>query len=128
MYPTIMANETVMVEPIDPGSVKLGDILLYRSNGSLIAHRVVSINMIIDTRPPMRFDSGSRSSVLSPHHSFILRGDASSTCDAPVKVDQILGKVVSIERNGCSIDPYCFTHKLGCLARRLTSRVRAILN
>ena len=43
------------------------------------------------------------SSTLSPHYSFILRGDASSTCDAPVESGQVLGKVVSVERNGREI-------------------------
>ena len=49
MYPTIMANETIMVEPVDPGRVKLGDILLYRSNGRLVAHRVIGISLLSDS-------------------------------------------------------------------------------
>ena len=41
MYPTIMANETIMVEPIDAATVRLGDIILYRTNSRLTAHRVI---------------------------------------------------------------------------------------
>ena len=117
MYPTIMANEKILVAPIDPAAVRTGDIILYRSNGSLIAHRVTLIKK-------MNPDAIST----NPDWSFILKGDASATCDKPVKVEQILGKVMAIERNGCSIDPYSMTHKLGCLARRMASRVKAILN
>ena len=117
MYPTIMANENILVAPIDPAAVRMGDIILYRTNGSLIAHRVTLINKMnhngINTYPDW---------------SFILKGDASATYDEPVKDEQVLGKVISIERNGCVIDPYSITHKLGCLARRLTARFRAILN
>ena len=117
MYPTIMANEKIVVAPIDPTAVRTGDIILYRANGCLIAHRVAQIKK-------MNPEAGSTNA----DWSFILKGDASRTYDEPVKFKQILGKVIAIERNGSSIDPYSVTHRLGCLARRLTSRVRAILN
>jgi len=117
MYPTIMANENILVTPIDPAAVRMGDIILYRTNGSLIAHRVTLINKM-----------NNDAIHTYPDWSFILKGDASATYDEPVKDEQIIGKVISIERNGCRIDPYSITHKLGCLARRLTSRFKAILN
>jgi len=44
-----------------------------------------------------------RSSSLSPQYSFILRGDASSICDAPVESGHVLGRVVSVERDGRKI-------------------------
>lgn len=128
MYPTIMANETILVEPIDPGTVRMGDILLYRTNGRLIAHRVVGINMLSGNSASSHSDRDTQYSVLNPHHFFTFRGDACPACDAPVKADQILGKVISIERNGGRVDPYCLTHKLGCLARRWTSRFKKTLN
>jgi len=128
MYPTILANETISVEPIDPGTVRMGDILLYRTNGRLIAHRVVGISMLSGNSVSSHSDLGTQSSVLSPHHFFTFRGDACPSCDEPVKVEQILGKVISIERNGGRVDPYSLTHKLGCLARRWTSRFKTILN
>ena len=117
MYPTIMANEKIVVAPIDPATVRMGDIILYRTNGHLIAHRVTLINKLNNDALPTY-----------PDWSFILKGDALPTYDEPVKDEQILGKVISIERNGCRIDPYSITHKLGCLAQRLTSRFKAILN
>jgi signal peptidase len=128
MYPTIMANETIMVEPIDPGTVRLGDIILYRTDGQLIAHRVVGIYMITGNSSSALSDLDTQSSVLSPHHFFTFRGDAAPSCDQPVKEDQILGKVISIERHGCRIDPYSFRHKIGCLVLTWKSRVKRLLN
>jgi hypothetical protein len=165
MFPTIMANETIMVEPVDPGTVRLRDIILYRTNGRLIAHRVISIekernetiqaskffkntqlNPIIKGASPLQKSGApqifpveceadscgvrccgppktARSSTPEALQ-FVLRGDASLSCDDPVKAGQILGKVVSIERNGCSIDPYCFRHKLSCLVLTGLNRIK----
>jgi signal peptidase I len=137
MFPTIMANETIIVEPIEPATVKLGDIVLYRTNGRLIAHRVICIQQKINQTELLSHVSSKRSSnahshpqpsVLSPHHYYILRGDASATCDDPVTVEQILGKVVSVERDGCRVNPYSFSQRLAGAARRLSSRLKAILN
>jgi signal peptidase I len=128
MYPTIMANETILVEPIDPENVQQGDIILYQTNGRLIAHRVVGINMLIDNSSLSFPDFGHQLSARRPLRFFFFRGDALSTCDKPVKFDQILGKVVSVERNGCRADPYSLVHKLGCLAHRWTSRFKRKLN
>ena len=83
MRPTIRDGEAVTVEPVEPGKVKKGDIILYRAARGVIAHRVVRIE---------RREDEAR--------VFHLRGDASNSCDAPVSAEQILGRVVSVERNG----------------------------
>jgi len=147
MFPTILANETILVEPIDPGTVRLGDIILYRSSGRLIAHRVIRIdndksNSITDFQysknrksysfiegdsPLLKRSAPQVKSSSSAALEFVLRGDASAACDDPVKAGQILGKVVSIQRNGCTIDPYCFTHKLSCLMRSWVNRIQRLL-
>jgi hypothetical protein len=126
MFPTIMANEAIMVEPIDPETVRMGDIILYRTNGRLIAHRVVGINMFSGNRSSLHSDFDTQSSTLSPHPLFTFRGDACLSCDTPVKAGQILGKVVSIERNGCSTDPYSLRHKLSCLALSWIARIKRL--
>ena len=148
MFPTIMANETIIVEPIEPGTVKLGYIILYRNNGRLIAHRVICIQQQInqtllsfgypvDSRTLQHIDRDSQTIKRSAPQAqrpssevlhFILRGDASLICDDPVRVEQILGKVVSIERDGCRVNPYSFSQRLAGVARRLSSRLKAILN
>ena len=81
MCPTIRDGEAVTVEPVRAGAVKRGDILLYRAERGVIAHRVVRIE-------------GEQSPV------FTLRGDASETCDEPIEAAQILGRVVAVERGG----------------------------
>jgi hypothetical protein len=147
MFPTIMANENIVVEPINPGMVRMGDIILYRTNGRLIAHRVVGIEREInaadisanqvDTDGLSReFIEGDSPLIKHSAHQvkrslnevlhFVLRGDASPAYDAPVKAGQILGKVVSLERNGCSIDPYGFTYKLGCFAILWGGRIKRL--
>ena len=95
MYPTIKDGEMITVEPVVPSQVKRGDILLHHNGRGVIAHRVVRI--------------GRKKALLSTQNSvlgtfFILRGDASSTCDEPVETDQALGKVVSVEQDGRLID------------------------
>ena len=151
MYPTILANEPVLVEPIDPDEIQRGDIVLYRSNGSLIAHRVMGILRdnaadeyfaLVKAFSPDEDHSHGRpvsnarscdASQGSTHGGsaeklfFILRGDASRTFDEPVKCDQVVGKVISIERNGSSINPYSVKHKFACWLSDLSSRLRMFL-
>ena len=130
MFPTIMANETMIVEPIEPGTVKLGDIILYRTHGRLIAHRVICIKKRVGQAAMLPYFPADHQShpyiegrwsnlEFSAYQGiqfsddvlhFVLRGDASTTCDDPVKVEQVLGKVVAIEREGCRFDPYSFSH------------------
>lgn len=107
MQPTIKEGETITVEPIAPEAVKRGDIILYRTPGGVVAHRVVGIQR-----------------KMSAHHLFFLRGDAAAMCDAPVASDQVLGKVISVERDGRSINPYCLRVKTLRLARLIASRIK----
>ena len=107
MQPTIKEGETITVEPIAPEAVKRGSIILYRTPGGVVAHRVVGIER-----------------KRSAHHLFLLRGDAATTCDAPVAPDQVLGKVISVERDGRSINLYCLRVKTLRLARLIASRIK----
>jgi hypothetical protein len=83
MHPTIRDGEAVVVEPVEPLVVRRGDILLYRAGARIIAHRVV------------RIESGE-----GAVYVWTLRGDAVKGCDAPVSAEQILGRVVAVERGG----------------------------
>ena len=55
---------------------------------------------------------------------FRLRGDASLSCDQPVEAEQILGRVVGVERNGRSIQLASRGAKLWHKARRLVSGLK----
>jgi signal peptidase I len=186
MFPTIIANETVLVEPIEPSAVSKGDIVLYRSNGNLIAHRVMGIvkddkvndylslwkafcpgeeqsaaetvdggkgsssfvgDIQIDLfnrhskqsgleaeRPLLKFcdrrnaPQGLQRRSSSEAFFFILRGDACFDFDEPVASDRVMGKVVFIQRNGRSINPYSRKHKLTCRVRIWASRLERLLS
>jgi len=104
MYPTIRENEVIIVEPIAPSEVKVGDIVLYRVKNSVVAHRVIRITAH-DSQPP-RSSSAASDPALLPSLSFILRGDALRIEDQPVEGGRILGKVVAVERKGRRAGPY----------------------
>ena len=111
MYPTIRENEAITVEPVAPQDVKVGDIILYRSGESVVAHRV------------MRIERGKGDS-----QSFILREDTWGTLDEPVEAEQILGKVVSVERAGRNIDPYSTRAKVRLLIHTIGSRLKRYIS
>lgn len=115
MYPTIKDGEMITVEPVVPSQVKQGDILLHHNGRGVIAHRVVRI--------------ARKKVLLNPQDSvlgtvFILRGDASSTCDEPVEADQVLGKVVSVERDGRLIDLDGWKSTISYASHLCTSRFK----
>lgn len=85
MIPTIRDGEFITVCPVKPSDIRLHDIILYQSNTSLTAHRVI------------------RQQRATPNVVFITRGDASGSCDSPVESDQVFGKVICVDRNGRSI-------------------------
>ncbi|MGD8686614.1 MAG: signal peptidase I [Syntrophobacterales bacterium] len=95
MHPTIRHGDLITVEPVSPANLERGDIILYRFQDSFIAHRIVNIEE----------QNGCGL-------TFILRGDASTNCDVPVRPEQVLGKVVCLERGHRSIDPYNLRVKL----------------
>ena len=154
MHPTIREGETITVEPIAPTAVKRGHIILYRSESGVIAHRVARIEQRASSseatlkaaRPVLdpRFERGdpqgrkrrSSSPPASPERSrwragaalfFILRGDASFSCDYPVKPEQILGKVVYVERAGRRIDLYTLSAKAQHMAHVSILKIKRLL-
>lgn len=82
MYPTIHDGDVITIAPISTAEVVVGDVLLCRHDDRMLAHRVVGIT--------------ARDSSLS----FDLRGDAKAACDAPVRADAVIGRVISTSRNG----------------------------
>jgi hypothetical protein len=107
MHPTIKDGEVITVEPALPDKIKRGDIVLYRFRQGVIAHRVVRIEK--------RAGDDRR---------FILRGDSSAMCDAPVEAEKILGRVVSVERGGRDVDLASRKAKLIRAARSRASRLK----
>ena len=123
MYPTICNGDLITVEPIKPSNVIVGDIILYRHKSGVTVHRVMHILK--------RSEKYSRSTPKGPQGrsssetlQFSFRGDAAIVLDNPVGADQILGKVVSVERNSRCINPYSFKVNLLYKTRRLASRLK----
>ncbi len=120
MYPTICDGDLITVEPINPSDIASGDIILYRHQSGVTAHRVMRI---LKRSAPKGPQGCSSTETLQ----FLLRGDAAFNDDDPVHDDQILGKVVSIERNCRPLNPYCHRLKFLYKARRLAVRLKRVL-
>lgn len=109
MHPTIRDGETVLVEPVGALAIRRGDILLCRTGRGVTAHRVVAIRKREQARV------------------FILRGDASLSCDEPVDAEQVLGRVVQVERDERVIDLASMSARLRHLARLRAARLKSAL-
>jgi signal peptidase I len=88
MRPTIREGEAITVAPVQPAEIRRGDVILYRVGRGVIAHRV--------TRVAQRPDGTL---------VFVPRGDASQSRDDPVEGTAILGRVVTVVRNGRALNP-----------------------
>ena len=125
MYPTICDDDLITVEPIKPATVLVGDIILYEHRSKVTVHRVMRILKRSEKNLRSALQ-GPQDRSLSETLEFIFRGDAAIKDDAPVSSEQILGKVVAIERNGRRIDPYYLRIKLHYKIRRMASRVKRL--
>jgi hypothetical protein len=123
MYPTIKENEVITVEPIEPSLINVGDIILYRQERSVVAHRVVRL-IRSDPPPPCSLDAEHPSNNTRP--SFFFSDDTWGNDDVPVAGEQILGKVVSVERNGRSVNPYSRKARVRLLIHSVGSRLRRL--
>jgi hypothetical protein len=125
MYPTIKENEVITVAPIEPSSISVGDIILYRQDKRVVAHRVVRmIQTETGTFPPWMLESCHPS--LLPPPSFVTRDDTWSKENVQVAREKILGKIISVERGGREIDPYCRKARLRLLIHNVGSGLRRV--
>ena len=131
MHPAILDGDVLLVEPIDSAGIKIGDIILYQADEGMIAHRVIDIEKVEDPNflraglpAPGSVPDTERKQASFLRYSFILRGDASYSSDEPVYAEQILGKIVAVERHNRTINPYSLRHKLVCRARAWACRLK----
>ena len=86
MSPTITDDELMLIEPITREKIAIGDIILYASlSDTAVIHRV------------LRLEETSSGSVI------ITRGDACDLDDVPAPSERVLGRVVSVERDGVAV-------------------------
>jgi signal peptidase I len=109
MWPTIRPGEAITVEPVTVAEIKLKDIVLYQTGRGVIGHRVVKIAK----------QNGQR--VLPA------RGDADQGSGEPVTAEQILGKVVAVERDGRCINLASRMAKVKHSIRVRASRCKQLL-
>lgn len=108
MGPTINHGEVVMVCPSDAQHVGVGQVVLACVGGRLLAHRVVDIDHATDEQ------------------MFALRGDSQRSGAIVVGARQIIGRVVTLERQGkarliSSSPPHAVVGAFRRLERRLRS-------
>lgn len=97
MRPYIQDGDIVTVSPLDDTSVKRGDVVFYSTaENKVIVHRVIK-----------KYKRDSKT-------AFLIKGDATFGFPESINVQNVLGKVMEIERNGRK--------------RRLDSRLYQMLN
>jgi signal peptidase len=81
MYPFIKKGNICRFVAFDPNKVKKGDVLLYHStSGKLVAHRLICT-----------YEKGNQI-------NYMLKGDSNIFIDDPVSKDQLIGKLVTIDK------------------------------
>ena len=123
MYPTIRNGDVITVVPIETASITIGDIILYRHKSGVAAHRVVRV-LKQSEEDSQSAPQGSQNRSLSETLHFFLRGDAAVVFDDPISAEQILGKVIRVEREGRCVNPYTRKAIIRYKARRLAARFK----
>src|ERR1700756_4442718 len=111
MLPTLWPGDLLTIEPTCLGQVCPADVILYRRCERFFIHRVLQ----------------KSSSTGSDRPTLVTRGDSMSGLDAPVVPEELLGKVVSVERvSGFSLPvPNCSAfHRILGLALDSSDRLR----
>ncbi|HEY3284559.1 MAG TPA: GNAT family N-acetyltransferase [Armatimonadota bacterium] len=81
MHPFVRAGDLARVRPIAWDAIRPGHVILFQREDRLIAHRVLRVPS-------------------SPAEPLIAKGDTLRRADPPVRAEQVLGRVVTIERDG----------------------------
>lgn len=86
MGPWFVPGDLLIVQRVEPRSVRRGNVVVFRRNGLLIAHRVISVRGAGPTGEPC----------------WKTKGDSAEQPDPPVFERELVGYVTSIERDGQS--------------------------
>jgi hypothetical protein len=109
MHPAISDGDVITIAAVSPDEVVRGDVLLYRNDKRVLAHRVVEVT----TRGVERV--------------FRLRGDARDTSDPPVGAEAVVGKVISVSRDGRAAPWRRRARRLRRPARTAASGAKALI-
>jgi hypothetical protein len=87
MAPFIRDGDTLTVAPVEAAALRVGDVALHRADGDgLAAHRIVARRL-----------EGDRL-------RWVTRGDTVSGPGEVVEAEQVLGRVVRVQRRGRTLD------------------------
>jgi signal peptidase I len=103
MLPTILPEDTLLIERVTSEGVGKGDIVLFHRDGRLFVHRVSG-------------KSGSAGDL-----QIITQGDGMPRPDPPISGSQLLGKVSFVVRDGRCLGP---AKSLGLSGRAVAALVR----
>jgi hypothetical protein len=106
MHPAIRDGEAVQVERCQPGSLRVGDVVLARAPRGLTAHRIIEI------RPGTA--------------QVVTRGDNCLRSDQPLDFGEICARVIAVERKGARIRLFDEPLTLFTLPRRILLYWRSI--
>lgn len=95
MSPVLRSGDTIYVEPVKPEDLSAGDIILYKRDEHMIAHRLVD-----SCRKRVSGESKVLSSESDDGFIFLTKGDTFSSADAPVRASDILGRVYAVAKCG----------------------------
>ena len=82
MMPLLRVGDTIVVQRVSPASLRRGDLIVVVQGETFITHRLVAID----------------------RDGWRMKGDRLRFADPPVQANDILGRVVAIERGFDSID------------------------
>jgi signal peptidase I len=82
MTPNLSSGSRVRLRPVDPASLRVGDVIAFVHNRRLIAHRIVGLGRTRASRPYV-----------------LTRGDARPLIDVPVHRESIVGVVSAAQRS-----------------------------
>ena len=92
MVPNLWPGDILTICPVEFADVAAGDVVVFSRDSFLITHRVIR----------------------NCASTLITQGDSVPFPDSPVSKDELLGRVVSILRNGRRIDPsQAWWHRAG---------------
>jgi signal peptidase I len=89
MLPTLWPGDFLTIQSRSPEEIVHGEIILYMREGRFFVHRVKS------------------TSVVGDQTFLIVRGDCMPDDDPPVRSNEVLGKIVGVQRAGSSFVPAC---------------------
>jgi signal peptidase I len=87
MSPLVRDGDVVLVQPVEAGSIRVGDLVFFSQEpGNIVVHRVI------------RKQAGPEGV------QFTVQGDQVSRPDGVIPMSQVYGKVVAVDRQGVRIE------------------------